>query len=112
MAGQQQRFDRVFPVPPEDLFAAFREAVEQGRYKVVRVDDFARSIEFKTVHSLRAMNTPPVAVQGQVTSDGHGSRIELVTAMRSLALSGTTGTAKLMGALLADISDRAAKAAA
>lgn len=108
MAGQQQRFDRVLPVPPEALFAAFSEAVKDGRYKVVRVDDFARSIEFKTIQRFMTFDKAPILVQGQVTSDDRGSRIELVIPV--VAFTGGKREAKEMGALLADISSRAAKA--
>lgn len=108
MASRQERFGRSFPASPDDLFAAFREAVERGRYRKPRVDAFSRSIDFETAAGL----SPALPVQGQVTADGDGARLVLLVSVNTWTMGGNDRASKKMGDLLADVSARCAKAVA
>lgn len=111
MTAQQQRFERVYPVPADVLFGAFRDAVREGKYKKVQVDDFVRAVSFQTVSVYRI----PFIVQGQVTEDGNGSKIVLIAALKNgsiFASSGAQRASEQMGALFSEVSRRCALAVA
>ncbi|MBT8160969.1 MULTISPECIES: hypothetical protein [Arthrobacter] len=112
MAGQQQRFERVYPVPAGVLFDAFRDAAHGGKYRKVVVDEFAKTVVFRTKSFYRV----PFHCQGQVTEDPGGARIVLTAGLvngGALSLASGTGRASEISAqLFADISRRCAQAVA
>lgn len=71
---RQSQFDRVYPVSPDVLYTAVREAVEAGPYKKATWDEFTKSGSFKSRRSFASWG---IYWQGQVLPDEHGSKLVL-----------------------------------
>ncbi|WP_415854033.1 hypothetical protein [Sinomonas sp. G460-2] len=74
MTDVQQSFDRVYPVPPNTLYAAVKAALTQGPYKEAQFDEFTRSVTFRSKGGAIGYL---LRWQGQVLEDGGGSRLHL-----------------------------------
>lgn len=107
--ASQEKFERVYPVPADVLFGAFREAVTQGKYKKADVDEFTKTVVFRSSPSPMSWGHQ---WQGQVTTGPEGVKLSMTADLRASSAMATGGkrAADVASKLFADISRRCALA--
>ena len=103
----QLNFERIYPVPPDVLFAAVKSAISDGPYKSPSADDFTRSVRYGTKATLTSY---ALDWAGQVTTDQEGAKLRLTGTSKKKLLAEGARPMKLAEALFADVSRRASEA--
>lgn len=104
--GEPNHYERTYPVTPDVLFAAVQSSIKAGPYRGQMIDEFMRSVQFRT----RATMTDfAYEWSGQVGTDPAGaSRLSLTAVSGRKMLKDGTRALKRAEALFADVSRRCA----
>lgn len=107
--ASQEKFERVYPVAESVLFDAFRDAVRGGKFKKVDVDEFTKTVVFRSSPSPLSWGHQ---WQGQVTSGPEGVKLFMTADLRATSAMATGGkrAADVASKLFAEISRRCAQA--